>query len=50
MKPFLTMELNDDFCGVAIYGGYFPEENTFEMVIQIGWLEIAIGITKGGVE
>lgn len=48
MKPFITMELNDDFCGLAFYGGFFPQENTFEIVLQISWLEIAIGI--GGIE
>jgi hypothetical protein len=44
MKPFITIEWNEDFIGVAFYFGFFPKENTFEMVLQIGWLEIAIGV------
>lgn len=44
MKPFITADWNEQFIGVAFYCGYFKDEGTFEIVLQIGWLEIAIGV------
>lgn len=40
-----TASYNYAFCGVAFYVGYFDDENTFELVLQIGRLELGFGIS-----
>ena len=44
MQPIFTADWNEQFIGIAFYCGFFSEENTFEITLQIGWLELSIGV------
>lgn len=45
MKPFISVLPNDEFCGISIMCGYWHwTERIVGISLQIGWLEIAIGI------
>lgn len=43
MKPFISVLPSDEFCGIAFMCGYWSER-IVGISLQIGWLEIAIGI------
>jgi hypothetical protein len=43
MKPFISVLPSDEFCGISIMCGYWTER-IVAISLQIGWLEIAIGI------
>ena len=46
MKPFLSVLMSDEFCGISFMCGYWSE-GIYGMSLQIGWLEIAIGFMRG---
>lgn len=43
MKPFISVLPNDEFCGISIMCGFWLGR-IVGISLQIGWLEIAIGI------
>lgn len=43
MKPFISVLPSDEFCGISIMCGFWVE-HIVGISLQIGWLEIAIGV------
>lgn len=35
---------NEDFSGIAFYLGYFNEDSCYEIILQIGRLELGIAL------
>lgn len=46
MKPFISVYTSAEFCGLSFMCGYWAE-HIIGVMLQLGWLEIAVGIQWG---